>query len=141
MAREVHLMAAMKTATRQRTIADLRALDATEPEEGHERALELAAMSTSAEILGLFEEQRELEGLTKADIARTLDAKREAVSHLLQSDGANPTVRTLTRLIYALGLHAEITFRKARETDERLIDVFDELEESELTAKRASGID
>ena len=134
-------MAATKTATRPRTIADLRALDATSPEEGKERALELAAMSTSAEILGLFEEQRELEGLTKADIARTLDAQRPAISRLLESDGANPTVRTLIRLSSALGLHAEITFRRARESDERLIDVFDELEPSDLTAKRASSVD
>lgn len=134
-------MPAMKTVPRPRTIADLRALDATSPAEGKERALELAAMSTSAEILGLFEEQRQLKGLTKADIARTLDAQRPAISRLLESDSANPTVRTLVRLIYALGLHAEITFRKARKSDERLIDVFDELEPSDRTAKRASGVD
>lgn len=135
-------MAAMKTATRVRSIADVRALDpAGTPQEQLEHALEGEAMSAAADLLGIFEERRELEGLSKAEIGRTLGANRTAISRLLESDGANPTLRTITRLLYALGLHVDITVREAREDETGVIDVWDELEESPLTKQRASGID
>lgn len=135
-------MASMKTVTRVRSITDVRAVDPIgTPEEQLERALEGEAMSAAADLLGIFEEQRELEGLSKAEVGRTLGANRTAISRLLESDGANPTLRTITRLLYALGLHADITIRQARENEDGVIDVWDELEESELTKQLASGID
>lgn len=115
-------MAAMTTATRSRKVSEVRALDAT-PGEKLARALDIEALSASAALLGAIEQTREARGLSKAELARSVDLQRTAVSRLLEEDEANPTLRTLVRLLWAVGLHAEVSVRGRRPDDDRVLEV------------------
>ncbi len=116
-------MAALKTPTRPRTVADLRELDDESPDERVSRALETEALSASAALLGIFDERRERNRLSKADLARSIDVERSAISRLLNDPSANPTISTLVRLLWGLGLHAEITVRDRRQGDKHVLEV------------------
>lgn len=113
-------MALMRTATR--SVADIRALDRVEGED-LTRALDVEALSASAALLGAIEQARETRKLSKAEIAKVLGLQRTAVSRLLEEDEANPTMRTLARLLWAVGLHADVILRARRPEDDRVLEV------------------
>ncbi|MFI5274908.1 MAG: XRE family transcriptional regulator [Ktedonobacterales bacterium] len=52
--------------------------------------------------------------LTTEELARRMGRQREAVSRLLNAEHPNPTLDTLTDLLTALGLTAEIHLRRAQ---------------------------
>lgn len=118
-------MGVMATRTRSRKVSDARALD-TAPAETLPRALDIEALSASAALLGAIEQTREARGLSKAELARSVDLQRTAVSRLLEEDEANPTLRTLVRLLWAVGLHAEVIVRRRRPGDDRILEVSEE---------------
>jgi hypothetical protein len=63
---------------------------------GFER--KLAKVKSIAEVLRVIEEVRERENIPKAEIARRMDRKPEAISRLLRGEGSNPTLDTLIGL-------------------------------------------
>lgn len=59
-------------------------------------------------ILSHIEHRREELGLSKADLARLVGARPEAVRRLLSTKSSNPTLFTVTKLASALGMQIEI---------------------------------
>lgn len=118
-------MTAMETATRSHRVSDLRRQ--TTPAERLERRLDVEGLSACAAMLGLFEHEREHRALSKAELGRKVDIQRTVISRLLSADGdPNPTVQTLVRLLYGLGLHADITVRHREPGEARVLEVTDE---------------
>lgn len=58
--------------------------------------------------LAHIEQRREQLGLSKADLARLVGMRPEAVRRLLSAGGPNPTLFTVTKLASALGMQIEI---------------------------------
>src|SRR5688572_14938055 len=54
------------------------------------------------------EQARELEGLSKAELARQIDARPEVVRRLLTATDSNPTLASVLKLSNALGFHLEL---------------------------------
>jgi DNA-binding phage protein len=51
---------------------------------------------------------REQSGITKADLARRIDAKPELIRRLFTKAGANPTLETVVEIAAALGLELRL---------------------------------
>lgn len=64
-------------------------------------------------IRGL-DQARERSGLTKADLARRIDAKPEIVRRLLTEAGSNPTMTTVLKVAAAVGCHLELVLNSSR---------------------------
>jgi transcriptional regulator with XRE-family HTH domain len=77
---------------------------------GFERRL--AKVKSIAEILQVLEQVRAQENLPKAEIARRMNRKPEAISRLLRGEGSNPTLDTLVDLIDAIGLELDIRIKR-----------------------------
>jgi DNA-binding phage protein len=77
---------------------------------GFER--KLAKVKSIAEVLHAIESVREQESIPKAEVARRMDRKPEAVSRLLRGQGANPTLDTLVELADAIGLELDIRIKR-----------------------------
>jgi DNA-binding phage protein len=77
---------------------------------GFER--KLAKVKSIAEVLHVLESVREDEKVAKAEVARRMDRKPEAVSRLLRGEGSNPTLDTLVDLVDALGLELDIRIKR-----------------------------
>lgn len=120
------MMSAVKTPTRARSLADLRK-QLTSPGEELERALEVEALSAAGGFLGAVEAERERKGITRSDLAESASMQRTALARLLDETDANPTVRTLVRLLWAAGLHAEITIRQREKSEPHVMRVYAEL--------------
>jgi DNA-binding phage protein len=72
----------------------------------------LAKIKSIAEVLQVIEAVREQENIPKAELARRMERKPEAISRLLRGEGANPTLETLIDLIDAIGLELDIRIRR-----------------------------
>jgi DNA-binding phage protein len=72
----------------------------------------LAKVKSMAEVLHVIESVREQKRLSKAEVARRMDRKPEAVSRLLRGEGANPTLETLVELADAIGLELDIRIKR-----------------------------
>jgi len=59
-------------------------------------------------ILANIEQRREELRLSKADLARLVGMRPEAVRRLLSAKNSNPTLFTVTKLAFALGMRIEI---------------------------------
>ncbi len=77
---------------------------------GFER--KLAKARGIAEVMSVIEAVREQENIPKAEVARRMERKPEAISRLLRGKGANPTLETLVDLIDAIGLELDIRIRR-----------------------------
>ncbi len=80
----------------------------------------LAKVKSIAEVLRLVEQARERDGIPKAEIARRMRRRPEAISRLLAGQGSNPTLDTLIDLIDAIGLELDIQIKRQprrRESD------------------------
>jgi len=73
-------------------------------EYGQERA-EIDAVDT---LIRALDEARLRSGLTKAGLARRIDAKPEIVRRLLTEAGSNPTMTTVLKLASAVDCHLEL---------------------------------
>ncbi len=71
-----------------------------------------AKIKSIAEVLRVIEEVRERENIPKAEIARRMDRKPEAISRLLRGEGSNPTLDTLIDLVDAVGLELDIRIKR-----------------------------
>ena len=72
----------------------------------------LAKVKSIAEVLRVIELVRERENIPKAELARRMERKPEAISRLLRGEGANPTLETLIDLVDAIGLELDIRIRR-----------------------------
>lgn len=73
---------------------------------------ELAAL----EALSKLDAKRRKSGLPKSAIAKKLGTPPPVVTRFFKS-GANPTLQTFARTLSAMGLQAEIRYKKARPDD------------------------
>ena len=64
------------------------------------------------------DQARERSGLTKADVARRIDAKPEIVRRLLTEAGSNPTMTTVLKVAAAVGCHLELVPNSSRNSTE-----------------------
>jgi transcriptional regulator with XRE-family HTH domain len=72
----------------------------------------LAKVRSIAEVLRVLEHTRELDAIPKAEIARRMQRRPEAISRLLAGQGSNPTLDTLIDLADAIGLELDIHIRR-----------------------------
>lgn len=72
----------------------------------------LARVKSITEVLRVIELVRERENIPKAELARRMDRKPEAISRLLRGEGANPTLDTLIDLVDAIGLELDIRIKR-----------------------------
>jgi transcriptional regulator with XRE-family HTH domain len=72
----------------------------------------LAKIKSIAEVLRVLEHTRELDAIPKAEIARRMRRKPEAISRLLAGQNSNPTLDTLIDLADAIGLELDIRIRR-----------------------------
>jgi len=70
-----------------------------------------AARKRVAAVDGLvraLDQIREESGVSKAELARTIDAKPEIIRRLFTKEGANPTLQTVVEIATALGLELRL---------------------------------
>lgn len=72
-------------------------------------------MSAELDLMHAIEEFRKHQHTSQEVLAGRMGTKREAISRLLSSENANPTLDTLLELFSALGITADITLREAKE--------------------------
>lgn len=72
----------------------------------------LAKVKSIAEVLRVIELVRERKNIPKAELARRMERKPEAISRLLRGEGSNPTLDTLIDLVDAIGLELDIRIRR-----------------------------
>ena len=70
-------------------------------------------------LIRALDRARELSGLTKAELARRIDAKPEIVRRLLTDAGGNPTMSTVLKIASALGCHLELVPNSGRRVVQR----------------------
>ena len=63
-------------------------------------------------MLQVIEAVRERENIPKAELARRMERKPEAISRLLRGEGVNPTLDTLVDLVDAIGLELDIRIKR-----------------------------
>lgn len=93
-------------------------------------ALDVEVLRGVAELVSALEEIRESASMSRAEVARRISAQRTAIARLLDGDNANPTTKTLIKLFWSLGLHAEVTIRERRPADDHVLDVVNAFEPS-----------
>jgi transcriptional regulator with XRE-family HTH domain len=77
---------------------------------GFER--KLAKITAIAELLTSIEASRAKQQIPKAEVARRIDRRPEAISRLLSGRDQNPTLDTIADLAYALGLEIEVRIKE-----------------------------
>ena len=68
------------------------------------RAMRLGRKAKLNEVVGLLKAERELRGLSLADVGEKTGLSKSAISKLESSKDANPTVNTLSRYAAALDM-------------------------------------
>jgi transcriptional regulator with XRE-family HTH domain len=71
-------------------------------------------MRAELELMRALDAVREEMHITKEELAQRMGRKREAISRIFHDADANPTLDTITDLLLALGVTAEITLRRAQ---------------------------
>ncbi len=74
-------------------------------------------MDVELELMAALEQVRESLHLSKEELATRMGRKRESVSRLLTDETANPTLDTITQLLSALGIVADIKLRRAEDSE------------------------
>lgn len=67
-----------------------------------------AVVDSTDALLRALDKARLLVGVSKADLARQIEARPEIVRRLFTADGVNPTLATVLKLADALGFHLEL---------------------------------
>ncbi len=70
-------------------------------------------MTAEITLMQALEEARKSLHLTEKELAERMGTRRESITRLFNAEDANPTLSTITSLLAALGLRAEITLRPA----------------------------
>ena len=69
---------------------------------------ERAIVDSTDALVRLLDEARVLQGVSKADLARRIEARSEIVRRLFTASDSNPTLGTVLKLVNALGFHLEL---------------------------------
>ncbi|HEY7356561.1 MAG TPA: helix-turn-helix transcriptional regulator, partial [Ktedonobacterales bacterium] len=77
-------------------------------------------MDAELALLQTLDEARRSLHVTQEQLAERMGKRREVIARLLSSPDANPTLDTLTELLSALGLKAEVTLRPAAPEEARI---------------------
>ena len=72
-------------------------------------------MAAEFQLMQAIELIRSRQNISKEDLAAHMGKKREAISRLLTSRDANPTLTTVVELLTSLSLTADITLRRSKE--------------------------
>jgi len=72
-------------------------------------------MAAEFQLLQAIEQIRSKQHISKEDLAAKMGKRREAVSRLLTTHDANPTLATVVELLASLNLTADITLRCSEE--------------------------
>ena len=72
-------------------------------------------MEAEFQLMDAIEAIRKHHHISQGILAERMGKKREAISRLLSSDEANPTLETMIELLSALNITADITLREAKE--------------------------
>jgi transcriptional regulator with XRE-family HTH domain len=64
-------------------------------------------------LIQAIEDARERLHISKEELATRTGKRRESVSRLLNAEAANPTLDTVSELLAALGVTADVTLRKS----------------------------
>lgn len=75
-------------------------------------------MDAEITLIAALEQAREELHLSKEELATRMGRKRESVTRLLNDGGSNPTLETITELLSALGIVADIRLRRASEGEQ-----------------------
>ncbi len=81
-------------------------------EEREQFAADVQAELATVQALAQLEEKRKVLHIPKATIARRLGTPAPVVSRMFNSGAANPTLQTFARTLAAMGLQAEIRYKK-----------------------------
>lgn len=81
-------------------------------EEREQFAADVQAELATVQALAQLEEQRKALRIPKATIARRLGTPAPVVSRMFNSGEANPTLQTFAKTLAAMGLQAEIRYKK-----------------------------
>jgi DNA-binding phage protein len=74
---------------------------------------ERAIIDSTDALVRALDEARMLEGVSKAELARRIGARPEAMRRLLTSQSANPTLTTVVNVAASLGFHLELVPNRA----------------------------
>jgi len=78
-----------------------------------------AVIDSTDTLIRTLDDARLLIGVSKADLARQIEARPEIVRRLFTAKDSNPTLATVLELVEALGFHLELVpNRKPTATDE-----------------------
>lgn len=80
----------------------------TDPEFADEYAKARAEIDEIDRIIQMLDEAREKSHLSKAELARRIDAPPEIIRRLFTSESPNPTMSTTVRIARALGFRLEL---------------------------------
>lgn len=67
-----------------------------------------AVIDSTDSLIRALDEARLLVGVSKAELARRIEARPEIVRRLFTAEDANPTLSTVLKLADALGFHLEL---------------------------------
>jgi transcriptional regulator with XRE-family HTH domain len=77
-------------------------------------------MDSEVQLMQALDEVRRQMDLSTAELAQRMGRHRETVSRLLHAEHANPTLDTLTDMLKAMHLRADVTLRPATENESPL---------------------
>jgi len=78
-----------------------------------------AIIDSTDALVRTLDQARLLAGVSKADLARQIEARPEVVRRLFTTDDANPTLATVLKLANALGFHLELVPNRPTVDDAR----------------------
>jgi DNA-binding phage protein len=93
--------------------------DLTDPEFLREYVVESMRIATIDAVVNALDEAREAAGLSKAELARAIQAEPAAIRRLFASSKSNPTLGTLAEVAAALGMR--VTLEPLPETERRQV--------------------
>lgn len=80
-------------------------------------------MDGELSLMRAIDVMRERMHISKEELARRMERERSSVARILNDEDANPTLSTITEMLEALGVTADITLRNRTSPDETPIHV------------------
>lgn len=91
----------------------------TDPKFAAEYASARAEIDATDKLIRALDAVREAGGLTKAQLARRIEAKPESIRRLFTAPDSNPTMETVFKVASALGYHLELVANGKRSGERR----------------------
>ncbi len=78
-----------------------------------------ATIDSTDALIRTLDEARLIVGVSKAELARQIEARPEIVRRLFTAKNSNPTLNTVLKLVEALGFRLELVPNRKRSGDRR----------------------